>query len=191
MKTIEFMTAISQHYLKEQIESQSEEVRNTKKAAGDAMGDGDGWHSSAGRILFATQMTQTALLLRKMEKLEGAVEIIKNPENNEIVSVGHSVNATLEFPLEPGGPKDPEVENTTFHLLGSTDVSVLSGLKILDENNIQRSITEPEEMIISNISPMGMALLGKKIGDIALLDNGTKATINAIEASRFNNMMEP
>ena len=75
-----------------------------------------------------------------LEAMIGSAVIIEKEGTNEAVSLGSHVTV-----MEGGGP--PE----TYHLVGSAEAN-------------------PAEGFISNESPLGQALIGRKVGETAMVD---------------------
>jgi transcription elongation GreA/GreB family factor len=80
-------------------------------------------------------------------------------------------------------PDNPEEK--ILHLLGPADTVILSVAERENGNGmIQNKLLLSNEQIISFLSPIGSALLGKKVGDLVTASN-TEVTIRDIRTSRF------
>ena len=186
VKPAESITSLSFNLLQQKIEEGKEKVKEAKLETAKAMGAGDGWHSSAGRTLLNVQFALTAQVLADMEHLESDPLIIVPPSSNDIITVGHVVSAEVDYPGEPK-------ESYQYHLLGPVDSTIIPTIKATEseeDNKLKPILDRSIEAVISYLSPLGMALLGRKIGDIVTV-NGSKTMINNIDVSRFVTMTPP
>ena len=132
------------------------------------------------------QMTQTAILLANRSRVEGDIELIQEPLSDEEISMGHMVTAQLQYPEE----KEVDIQN--IHILGSVDAIILPDISIQAEGEEPKELLDNNtEKVISSFSELGMALLGKRIGEVVTLNTGTIAQVQGIEVSRFVGMVSP
>jgi len=110
--------------------------------------DGDGYHDETANLLEGE--------VRKISGFWGALKFLlysskelKPPEQFDKVDLGHRVEVEL--------PEDEDVSGLAHvTVLSSGDVRVLSG-----------EFDQKSEILVSDKSPLGIALLGKKVGDKA------------------------
>jgi transcription elongation factor GreA len=78
--------------------------------------------------------------------------VIEPNLQNEVVQIGHQVTIKLEGKPEPRADtrSGSGAGEKTYLILGSTE-------------------TDPQKGVISHVSPLGSALIGKKIGEIVIL----------------------
>lgn len=128
------------------------------KAAG--FRDGDGYHDETANLL-ESEVRKTRALLSVFISLLNSAEELKPPKQFDRVDLGHRVGVEL--------PDDKDV-NGVAHvtILSSGDVRVLS-----------EEFDQISEILVSDKSPLGSALLGKKVGDEAKYGNN-RALVKSI-----------
>ncbi len=161
--------------LEEDIRRRRSEVDDISKT-GAGLWEGDQWHSTA----YREQQCQKELAIRLLQMIDsknGKIEEIPRPLQNTLVEVGHMVKISL---LDDPDIIAAGIQSSLVHVLTIEDAFYLGG-----------SFDNLKEMIVSPVSPIGSALLGKKREEIGTyLQSNRFQVLGDKDAIRISNLFD-
>lgn len=144
--------------------------------SGAGIWEGDQWHSTTYREQQREKMVALCVLGMVASKSIN-IEIISPPEQNDHVETGHMVKARLPDDLDFLESKVPFI---VIHILTSTD-AIYFGKE-----------DDPAEMVISDQSPLGKALLGMRSGESRIyIGNNQVRILNEEDSIAISSYFEP
>ncbi|MCC7571236.1 GreA/GreB family elongation factor [Candidatus Micrarchaeota archaeon] len=144
MASKELMTEEGFELLKKKIDDLEQQLKDLRLYKGEeAVHAGDSWHDNP--TLYRVEAEERTLMLQitELKEKRSHAEVVSAPQNTDIISLGSKVE--IEF-------SDGNVE--TYRILSETE-------------------TNPSEGKISYKSPLGAALMGKKVGDLVSYNIGS------------------
>lgn len=161
--------------LEADIEKRKKEVVDISKQGAD-LWEGDQWHSTAYRE--QQQKKDIAIrFLQMIDRLNGRIETLKKPIQNDKIEIGHMVKVKLMDDVEIARAGIPF---SIIHVFSKEDVNYLKG-----------EFDDIREMIVSNESPLGQTLIGLKRGDKATyLDNQRLQILSDEDAINASSLFE-
>jgi len=162
------LTPIAKIKYEELIRVLEEDVRVKTQDFGAAInfGDGDGWHDETVALLERAKLDAQGALF-KAEQINKSSEILAEPTQFESVQLGHKICVNL---LD-----DPEVTRPCYvTILPSANLAVLD--KLFDNT---------ANLLVSDRSPLGQALLGKKVGDEAIYNSSRAIIVKILSSDVF------
>jgi len=177
MKEIEVYRMLPQtkQLLENDIQRKRDELASISRE-GAGLWEGDQWHSTT----YREQQRQKELAIRLLQMIDqkgGKIEVLDKPKQNDHIEVGHMAKIKL---LDDPDVIEAKIPHSTIHVLSSEDALYLG--KLFDNLN---------EMIVSLESPIGVALLGKKRGEIAIyLEKNKLQVLNDEDAIIASNLFD-
>jgi len=146
----ERLTSFGRERLEEKISRSKEVLAKRKLEYGEAANfrDGDGYHDETVNTLEA-EVRKATTALNALLGVFTFSEELKQPEQFERVELGHRVG--IEYVDEEIPPQEVFVT-----ILSSAEAMVLSETELFDQE---------VEIVVSSASPLGGALLGKRVGE--------------------------
>jgi len=163
---VEYLTPKARRKLQEQVAELRKRVSELTREYGGAagFGDGDSYHDETVKMLEEEVRNANRFLAEIQSVLSGSEEL-PTPQQFEKVAVGHRVGVRL--------PHDEDVLESVVH------VTVVT---VNDVRGLSDYFDQTHELLVSNRSLLGSALLGKRVGDVAMYGKRI-ATIESIECA--------
>jgi len=150
----------------------SEVVDISKEGAG--LWEGDQWHSTG----YREQQRKRELAIRLLQMIDeksGKIEVLHKPKQDNHIEVGHMAKIKL---LDDPDIIEAGISNSIVHILTKEDVLYLGQL-----------FDNLGEMIVSQESPIGGALLGRMRGEVATYLQGNRLQVlESKDAIRVSNL---
>lgn len=150
------MSSATKVRLEEDLEKKLKTLQEKTAALGATQDSAQDWHDNAAYDLLQQELTVLETDIAKIRAALNNAVIVEPRQETEDVQVGNTVEVFYE------GDEDV----TRLTILGSRD------------NGTRRDWISPE-------SPLGSLLLGKKVGDVVVLQNGMSVEVKTIFPGEF------